>query len=55
MQYLWYLNLLGRTVNPTFHPQILPSYAYHYVVHKIVRTTRWITAALKGRLRRQTA
>jgi uncharacterized protein (DUF362 family) len=55
MQHLWYLNLLGKAVNPTLHLQILPSYAYHYVVHKIVRTARWIAAALKGRLRRQTA
>jgi uncharacterized protein (DUF362 family) len=53
MQHLWYLNLLGRVMNPSLHPQILPSYAYHYVVHKIVRTARWIAAALKGRSRRQ--
>jgi hypothetical protein len=54
MQYLWYLSLLGRTVNPTLHPRILPVYAYHYVVHKVVRTARWITAALRGWSHRQT-
>ncbi len=55
MQYIWYLNLLGRTVNPTLHPQILPAYAYHYVVHKIVRTFRFTVASLQRRLSKSTA
>jgi hypothetical protein len=53
MQYIWYLYLLGRTTNPALHPKILPVYAYHYVVHKIVRTARWTAAALARRMGKQ--
>jgi hypothetical protein len=55
MQYLWYLHLLGRTINPALHPRILPAYAYHYVVHKIVRTFRFLTATIRGWLSKSAA
>jgi uncharacterized protein (DUF362 family) len=55
MQYLMYLHLLGKTVNPVLHPQVFPSFAYHYVIHKIVRAVRRITAALQGRMGKQAA
>lgn len=55
MQYTIYLNVLGKTVNPNLHPQVFPSFAYHYVIHKIARVVGRITAAVQGRMREQAA
>jgi uncharacterized protein (DUF362 family) len=44
MELFMYFNLLGKTVNPNLHPQVFPSFSYHYIIHKIACTALDITS-----------
>ena len=55
MELSMYFSLLGKTASPNLHPQVFPSFSYHYIIHKIARSVLGITSVLQGLIGKRAA